>query len=1047
MATREVYISLKGDNSDAKRKVAEIEARLKGIEKNAIKLKLDINDKQLKDTLSSVNKLKDIKLTSNADQITSQFQRLGTVTTRFNEQLAKGAKSSTLLGTQNQIDSTIARIQKLNSQQVGDLFKNASSSIGSLRSGIDGISASLGGILAKGAAAGTALSAILVGGATKVVQSLGQQQMKFEDMVVLLDNNREAAKELARGLNEFDIKSPVDITQLQALSSQLAQNEKDAGKLLNKTKQVVEATGGNALQADRLAYALNQVSSKGKLAGTELLQIADASPALAGALRKAGAGLDGVTLSAEDTFRILEEITKGLPRTETAAKALPGLLSSIRSQFKRLGAAVFGVDIASGFEIKEGSLYDKIQKTISGIVNNPNIQPAILKFGNSISDTLAAAFGNINPGDVSEKIISFLDKASQKIPGIINTIINNFKRIKSEITPILKTAGAVIAGFLKKVGGGDKVQGAIKTVEGLVKAFIGLKVISPILGGLSSAFSIFGTLATGGKLSGLLGIIQGFGGGASGLAGLASGFSGLAAAIVPALPIIAAVAAALGVLYLGFRKIQESDFLKGLIAGPIKIVVGAFKALWESLKSLYQALKPVIDVYGKFYAAVGAGVIIAVVTNLALALTALALVLKVIADLFRINVAAITAGGKSLVAFFNLLKTGNTKQFVSDMKAINSEFGKTVTDIGTSYKTMFTGMKNGLTGVKTEANATKLSIDGIRGALEQLSGTSLNVESLKLQFESAKQAAQEALTAAGGDTTNSAYREAKIRELETQNSLNTALAQEKELKSQLAQETDKLVAKSDEGAAISEQEKASLLEKIQLYRDQQAALGLNTTELDNMIGRINTINTTPADAKTTTNAPETVKLQEGVLVKQDEINAKPATAQVKADDQASGPLDSILKKLFDIVNRTWSATVNVATSGVEKAKSILSSISFSTGGVVPQYRKTGGLIYANKGYAHPGNPRGSDVVPAWLTPGEGVIRRSSMSSIGKDMFNSINKYGNKALQGIFNQGFKAGNSYTNNKTANTTVNITNNNPGAAISTMLGLNNRINGAFA
>ncbi len=1038
MATREVYISLKGDNSDAKRKVAEIEARLKGIEKSAIKLKLDINDKQLKDTLSSVNKLKDIKLTSNADQITSQFQRLGTVTTRFNEQLAKGAKSSTLLGTQNQIDSTIARIQKLNSQQVGDLFKNASSSIGSLRSGIDNISSALGGFLAKASQIG----AVFAGAATAAVVSFGKTAIQtFETLenskigLKTLLGEENAIKTIDR-IKKEAANTPFELGDLSDLTLQLAAVTKDGDKAINTVLDLgkaVTASGKGTAELNNVAANLVQIASTGKVTELDIRQFQRAIPVFNDVIAAAGLTTDGLKNSenaADLLFGAFEKAGKSgiIANAFTNAKgSLTQLKSNLKDALGTGGAEALQTSgIIDGLKNAIGKLTDFINK------NSGKLGEFLKPLGESLK--------NIDFGAV-------LDKASQKIPGIINTIINNFKRIKSEITPILKTAGAVIAGFLEKVGGGDKVQGAIKTVEGLVKAFIGLKVISPILGGLSSAFSIFGTLATGGKLSGLLGIIQGFGGGASGLAGLASGFSGLAAAIVPALPIIAAVAAALGVLYLGFRKIQESDFLKGLIAGPIKIVVGAFKALWESLKSLYQALKPVIDVYGKFYAAVGAGVIIAVVTNLALALTALALVLKVIADLFRINVAAITAGGKSLVAFFNLLKTGNTKQFVSDMKAINSEFGKTVTDIGTSYKTMFTGMKNGLTGVKTEANATKLSIDGIRGALEQLSGTSLNVESLKLQFESAKQAAQEALTAAGGDTTNSAYREAKIRELETQNSLNTALAQEKELKSQLAQETDKLVAKSAEGAAISEQEKASLLEKIQLYRDQQAALGLNTTELDNMIGRINTINTTPADAKTTTNAPETVKLQEGVLVKQDEINAKPATAQVKADDQASGPLDSILKKLFDIVNRTWSATVNVATSGVEKAKSILSSISFSTGGVVPQYRKTGGLIYANKGYAHPGNPRGSDVVPAWLTPGEGVIRRSSMSSIGKDMFNSINKYGNKALQGIFNQGFKAGNSYTNNKTANTTVNITNNNPGAAISTMLGLNNRINGAFA
>lgn len=50
---------------------------------------------------------------------------------------------------------------------------------------------------------------------------------------------------------------------------------------------------------------------------------------------------------------------------------------------------------------------------------------------------------------------------------------------------------------------------------------------------------------------------------------------------------------------------------------------------------------------------------------------------------------------------------------------------------------------------------------------------------------------------------------------------------------------------------------------------------------------------------------------------------------------------------------------------------------FSKGGMVPGYAD-GGVVYAANGFA----PRGTDTVPAMLTPGEGVLTRSAVAGIG-----------------------------------------------------------------
>ena len=58
------------------------------------------------------------------------------------------------------------------------------------------------------------------------------------------------------------------------------------------------------------------------------------------------------------------------------------------------------------------------------------------------------------------------------------------------------------------------------------------------------------------------------------------------------------------------------------------------------------------------------------------------------------------------------------------------------------------------------------------------------------------------------------------------------------------------------------------------------------------------------------------------------------------------------------------------------------------------YRNTGGMVYAENGAdlrQHPGEPRGTDDVPAWLTEGEFVVDRDSTRMFG-DVLKMINDW-------------------------------------------------------
>jgi hypothetical protein len=69
--------------------------------------------------------------------------------------------------------------------------------------------------------------------------------------------------------------------------------------------------------------------------------------------------------------------------------------------------------------------------------------------------------------------------------------------------------------------------------------------------------------------------------------------------------------------------------------------------------------------------------------------------------------------------------------------------------------------------------------------------------------------------------------------------------------------------------------------------------------------------------------------------------------------------------------------------------------------VGPQTYVTGGMIYANQGTLVNFKPKGTDTVPAMLTPGEFVIKKSSVDKYGTGMMEQINA-GNFAVGGVVN---------------------------------------------
>ena len=65
---------------------------------------------------------------------------------------------------------------------------------------------------------------------------------------------------------------------------------------------------------------------------------------------------------------------------------------------------------------------------------------------------------------------------------------------------------------------------------------------------------------------------------------------------------------------------------------------------------------------------------------------------------------------------------------------------------------------------------------------------------------------------------------------------------------------------------------------------------------------------------------------------------------------------------------------------------------YQTGGFIPEYHSQGlGVGFRS---------RGTDTVPAMLTPGEYVLRKKAVDSLGTNLLNNLNKYGVGALQNV-----------------------------------------------
>lgn len=126
----------------------------------------------------------------------------------------------------------------------------------------------------------------------------------------------------------------------------------------------------------------------------------------------------------------------------------------------------------------------------------------------------------------------------------------------------------------------------------------------------------------------------------------------------------------------------------------------------------------------------------------------------------------------------------------------------------------------------------------------------------------------------------------------------------------------------------------------------------------------------------------------------------PTSGVEEANRQIRSALGGVIEKvtswLSDVASKIWNAitTDSPKDNSTLKNNGPLLGGSFTRqfGGIIPEYHSQGLGVGINW------KSRGTDTVPTMLTPGEYVLRKKAVDSLGTNFLNNLNKYGVNALQ-------------------------------------------------
>lgn len=535
-------------------------------------------------------------------------------------------------------------------------MKNAQSSISNLKSVVTG---GLGfGVLAGiGQSAFSAIAGNVKSLGSEVIGTSDSMQ-KLQQAMRFSGTSESEIQRIAGATGTLKTYADQTVFSLNDVMSTFgalsANGIQDADRMVESVGNAVAVFGGGAEEFSRVGLAFSQAMAAGALHAEDWNQILDASPQLAGGLKKELVKLNPVL--GNDFKGAMEE---GAITAELLGQAM-----------NNIGMTDMAKDAASSVTTFEGAM-GNLEATVTtgmGQIYDSFAKAGVVSSINKLSDAVSKAFPKISGFIVSlqpywEKLESAGSRVGQAFSSAFSAVLASFSKTTGKIGGDQSVAkfGSIVeqvsekliqfAGFLEK--NADAIAKVIPHIPKLAAGFAGLKilsVVSPMLGGFVKSIGRLAAAGIGTIASRLFGISRSqeqvgrsssgssekilasakafllMGAGVAMISGgfylLAQSATGLADAGGVAIAVMFGLVGAVGALGFGM-----TVMLKSITAGPGKLralgttlislgaavlmISGGFAVLSQASIALANAGMPAIATMFGLVAAIGALMVVA----------------------------------------------------------------------------------------------------------------------------------------------------------------------------------------------------------------------------------------------------------------------------------------------------------------------------------------------------------------------------------------------------------------------------------------------------
>jgi len=274
----------------------------------------------------------------------------------------------------------------------------------------------------------------IAGGFAKILKDSSEAAANFENMksqFELFTGSVQESKELIDDLRKIAIRSPLELSDISDGARSLLTYGVAAKEVAGITDQLSEVAAGNAERFGRLSYAFGQISSLGRLMGTELRQLTEA-------------GFNPLESIAKRTGRTMMQLKKDMEDGKISIEMVKGALKDATSE----GGRFYGLN-------------DKMSQTFSGRVSMMRDQwgRLLVDLGSGLNSGLKVA----------------VDSLTSQMP----VLSEKFKILGGIIGPAI--ADAVAGDFERFVKIGDFIGEAIKVGLSAAWQSIGTELVKGFL--------------------------------------------------------------------------------------------------------------------------------------------------------------------------------------------------------------------------------------------------------------------------------------------------------------------------------------------------------------------------------------------------------------------------------------------------------------------------------------------------------------------------------------------------------------------------------------